>query len=107
MDNDNGLPCESVPPVQIRIEYVHIPYKGLFINIIYLHFANFDFRKHMNKQQRCAAGIPNEIPGIGIPRYSIGIPTGPRYFKDRGYRGYINTYIKRTNNVQGNWYRDA
>jgi hypothetical protein len=50
MDNDNGLPYESVPPVQIRIEYVHIPYKGLFINIIYLHFANFDFRKHMNKQ---------------------------------------------------------
>jgi len=57
--------------------------------------------------QRCAVGIPNEIPGIGIPRYSIGIPTGPRYFKDRGYRGYINTYIKRTNNVQGNWYRES
>jgi len=49
MDNDNGLPYESVPPVQIRTKYVHIQYKGLFIYIIYLHFENFDFRKHRNK----------------------------------------------------------
>ena len=50
MDNNNGLPYESVPPLQIRIEYEYIPYKELFIYTVYLHFANFNFRKHMNKQ---------------------------------------------------------
>ncbi len=52
--------------------------------------------------QKCAVGIPNEIPGIGIPRYSIGIPTGPRYSRDQGYKGYNNTYNIRTHNVHAN-----
>jgi len=52
MNWDNGMPYESVPPVQRRTKYVHYPYKRLCIYIIYLHFANCDFRntwtsKHM------------------------------------------------------------
>ena len=35
METDNGLPYESVPPVQIRTYHVHSPYKEQ--RIIYLH----------------------------------------------------------------------
>ncbi len=61
MDNDNGLPYESVPPVQIRTEYVHIPNKGLFIYIIIQYFIS-QFREfNIIRKQRCAIGIPYGI----------------------------------------------
>ncbi len=44
MDTDNGLPYESIPPVQIRKYYVHSPYKVIFIYIHYLYCLKFDFR---------------------------------------------------------------